>query len=332
VSDVVCSSFPFHVPQEIGEFCYEINVDVGLPKAVDRLDFSTHTGVSTNKTMRICSKNLAFEKAFTLLADMRIKNPNKKIKARSVLQNFISSPVASEETGHSNFAIEFLASFFQYKKLIPFVSEYVQIGKAAGSPQQKGKKELVSELSAHSNRGGGVGGGGGGKKTQKILKTLIEDSTPEDFNPMNESQMLNSCLLSFYPEKAGHYSTLAVVYAKDNLNDVRVLEVNAKATMPDGKMVIEFRGPSRELISQDIPVINESDKEWFLTTSLKGDWFSGPKNLVVPRKGSATLQISFVAPHVGRFEGSLQLRNPEASDTFEYALVGLADEVNTIFP
>ena len=312
--------------QEVGEFCYEINVDVGLPKPFDKVDFTAYTATQSAKTLRICSKNMAFEKAFSVLTDMRIKNPNKKIKARSVLQNFISSPIVNEETGHSNFLIEFFASFFQYRKQMPFMSEYVQpLGKGSNAlinnKQSKGKdKDSSNATVVSSNSNGPL------KKPQKVLKTTIEDASPDDFNPSSDSQMLNSCLLSFFPEKAGFYNTLAVIHAKDNQYDIRVMEVTAKATMPDGKMVIEFRGPARELIFQDIPIMNESDKDWSLTAFMRGDNFSCPKTLHVPKNGNAVMQVSFQAPHSGRFEGALQLKNMEAVDSFEYGLVGQADE------
>ena len=308
----------------MGEFCYEVNVDVGLPKPLDKVDFNAYTTTQTMKTLRLCSKNLAFEKAFTVLADMRIKNPNKKIKARSVLQNFVSSPIVNEETGHSNFLIDFFASFFQYRKQLSFISEYVQpLGKGLNVNIKllKGKdKDSANGTVLSSNSSGPL------KKPQKVLKTTIEDAAPDDVNPSNEMQMLNSCLLSFFPEKAGFYNTLAVIHAKDNPYDIRVMEVTAKVTMPDGKMVIEFRGPARELIFQDIPISNDSDKDWSLTAFVRGDNFFGPKSLHVPKKGNAVMQVSFQAPHSGRFEGALQLKNTEAIDSFEYGLLGMADE------
>lgn len=48
---------------------------------------------------------------------------------------------------------------------------------------------------------------------------------------------------------------------------------------------------------------------------------------MVPRKGSAVLQITFLGPFAGKFDGSLQLKNVDAGDSFEYGLTGLADEV-----
>jgi hypothetical protein len=39
------------------------------------------------------------------------------------------------------------------------------------------------------------------------------------------------------------------------------------------------------------------------------------------------MQISFQGPTAGKFDGSLQLKNVDAGDSFEYGLVGLADEV-----
>eukprot|EP01034_Spumella_vulgaris_P029495 gene29495-36557_t len=81
-----------------------------LPKNVN--------GAGTSMAIRIASKNTGFEKAFTQLTDTRIKNPNKRIKARAIFQNLISSPVVNDETGQSNYVIDFTQNYFQFRKPI----------------------------------------------------------------------------------------------------------------------------------------------------------------------------------------------------------------------
>ena len=300
------------IEKEIGEFCYEVNVEVGLPRSSDKLEFSASTGNLLTKAIRIGSKNTAFDKAFMIITESRIKNPNKKIKARSVLQNFVSSPIVNDDTGHSNFVVELLSDFFSYKKQIPFVSDYMR----AKTAPTVTSTTVVSDNKRDSQNAG--------KKYQKMPKTLIEDPTTEELKTTAEP--LNSCLIAFNPEKAGHYNSVAIVYSKENHYDIRVFELNATVLMPDGKMVLEFVGPARQPIYQDIPISNESERDWLLSAFIRGDGFSCPKSLTVPRGGSNAIQVSFTGPHAGKFDGNLQLKNVEMGDFFQYGLVGLADE------
>ena len=71
--------------KDSGEFCREIMIEVGLPKSVEKVEFSIVKDNRANMALRLSSKNLGFEKAFNLITESRIKNPNKKIKARSFL-------------------------------------------------------------------------------------------------------------------------------------------------------------------------------------------------------------------------------------------------------
>ena len=282
---------------EIGEFCYEIICDVGLPKPTDKLEFAASYGKQVVKSIRLNSKSPAFEKAFFTLTEVRMKNPNKKIKARAVLQALVASPVTNFETGHSNFIMEYLSGFFQFKKQIPFVSEYVRASKKDESH---------------------------GKKVPKTLKTIMDDPSQDDLKTSGEAY--NTSMITFYPEKAGTYATLGVLYSKENPYDIRVLEVTAKVTIPDSKMALEFRGPAKELIIQDIPLTNHSQFDWNLKVTITGAGFTGPVMIQVGAGASTTFQVAFTGPYAGTHTGLLKLYNPDAGDTFTYRLEGFAEE------
>lgn len=286
------------VEKDIGEFSYEIHVEVGLPKASDKLDFSALYGGTTLLSLKLASKNSGFEKALSLLTETRIKNPNKKIRARSSLQSLLSSPIISEDSGQSNFLIEFLPSFFIYKKQLPFVSEYIS---------NKGKG-VIKDVN----------------KYKKCLKTALEKTTVEETN--NSATLLNTVLLAFAPEKAGTYCTTAVLYSKDNKVDVRVVDLSISVGMPDSKIVLEFRGPAREKITQEIPVKNESEQDWNLTINITGKSFYAQKALFVPAMSECPLEICFRSPVSGKFDGVIQLKNIDGMDAFQYNLTGIAEE------
>ena len=315
-------SYTCHVvllEKDTGEFCKELKIEVGLPKISEKMEFGTKTGQNTHMALRLASKNISFEKAFTTLADSRIKNANKKIKARSLFQQRIASPIVNEETGNSNFMVEFLSSFFQYKKAVHFVSEYMQFSK-----QQQ--RSSAASLASKSLEGGGsvkgAGAAGGVNRYKKMLKSLIEPMPAEEMSV----ESLNTTHVAFTPNRAGQYQSLAVVYSKDNPLDVRVVEVQAVATMPDAKMVIEFEGHARQRMSQDIPIMNESEKDWLLAAIVQGKGFTGPKSLTVPAGKSAIYEISFFSRLAGNYDGQLQLRAADGSDSFEYKLHGVVDD------
>jgi len=294
--------------KESGEFCHELAVDVGLPKPSDRLDFSGFKDTRVHLALRIASKNTAFERAFAALADMRIKNNTKKVRARSIFQTLVSSAVVNEETGQSHFLIEFLQQFFEYSKAVPFVSEYMK----------SANEDFPSSPSPSPAKKGAVA------KYKKMLKTLVEPLPAEEYNSLDT---LNTTSISFVPPHAGHYHSLAVVRSKDNALDVRVLELSAAVAMPDSKMGLEFVGPARQRLVQQIPVFNASQKDWNLLIVVAGKGFTVPKSLQVPAGQTAAVEVGFNAPKAGHYAGTLTLRNSsESSDAFEYKLSGEADD------
>lgn len=287
----------------MGEYCYELVLDVGLPKPSEKLDFAAvKDGSTCQKKLTLSSKNVMFDKALSNVVDVRLTNPSKKGKARSVLTSLMASTVDGDSNGASSFIMSILSPFFACAKEFAVVSEYKGAAMTPASP----------------NRPDTQGG-----KSKKVMKTSLEAVTPQDI----VAPGLNSSIISFNPDRAGTYTAQVAVYSKSNKNDLRMLELGVMVTMPNLKLVLEFRGPARQKLSQAIPILNESSVDWNLQANVTGRGFAGPKGCAVPRGENATFPLTFTAPYAGSFEGTLTLTNSgEHHDNFEYALVGVAED------
>jgi len=316
------------IEKDTGEFCYEIGCEVGFPKPVEKLEFTAQKHTKIFMSAKLASKNLSFDKALSLLTDLRIKNNNKKTRARSVLQNLLASPIVNDETGQSHFIVDFLPSFFVFKKQIPFVSEYITHSKPiVGNITNAIATNTTTTTIGRGNSSNIINNtltssaSNTSAKVKKTLKSFIEKSSTEDIN----NTVLNAISLQFTPDRAGQYSTKAVIFPKENQYDVRVVEITAKVTVADTKMVLEFRGPARQKITQEIPIQNGSNNDWQLVSSITGKCFTGPKYLSVKKNDSAVFAITFNTANSGKFEGNLVLRNTDG-DTFNYHLVGIGED------
>ena len=279
-----------------GEYCYEVLLEVGLPKPAETLSFQAFKDGSTaQKLLKFSSKNYPLDKAITTLTDTRMNNSSRKGKARQFISNILASPLDDEVLGLSSFNLSCNSPYFQLPKDMLFLSEYSPLANATAKPTT-------------------------GKK---VSRTAIEDLTPQD-NP--NSLSTNGAILNFGPDKAGTYNARCVLHSKFNRFDLRIFDIGVSVIMPSSKLLIEFRGPAQHKLTQEIPVMNESDKDWNLTCNVSGKGFSGPKSLVVGKRDKANFTVAFTGSAPGTFEGSVILKNSEGQDVFDYTLVGVSEE------
>ncbi len=290
---------------ELGEFCYEIHADVTLPKSGERLAIDVQQGIIARLSLSFNSKNVQFERALSTLTESRIKNANKKIRARSVITNFLLSQVTNEEFGYCNFLLDFTVPVFSFNRKFNLVSEYVRWS-------SKGEHAKSSTL--------------GNVKMKKQQRNAIELYQATNEVTEASDSLINRNILTFSAERAGLYKTIAVIRPDDNPLDIRCVELLLTAKIPDVKMVLEFNGPARTKLSQEIPIHNETDADWSLSVASSGKNFSVPKIVNVPAKQTAILEVSFYSLVTGSYEGKLQLKNPETNDIFEYQLIGVAED------
>ena len=291
------------VEEKTGECCYEVIMNVGLPSPVEELSFESaqlDKGNSIQKVLKVASANSPFEKAIIVATDARLPL-NKRAKARASLQSMLQSAIYSEDTGQSQFAVHFNSPFFSSSK------EFGLVTSVGGS-----------------STGGGIssraGTGAPSKRYSKNAKNSLDSFSPSD-------NQLNSVQFTFFPDKPGVYVSQVVLFSLSNQNDVRVLTIRGTINPSQSGMTIKFKGTARRKVTQDIPLHNESEKDWQLQANIVGPAFSAPKVIAVPSLSTVAFPVSFVSQSSGEFQGSLHLKNPAVmQDSFEFKLKGVAED------
>jgi hypothetical protein len=292
------------VEENTGECCYEISLNVALPNHTDELSFEcveVEDGNSIQKTVKVASSNALFEKAVMAATDARLAL-NKRAKARVSLQSMLTSTISNEETGQSQFAVNFNSPNFNAQKEFGLVTSAAGGGGGSGSASSR------------------AGTGGGGKRFTKNNKNSLDVFNPTD-------SPLNSVPFTFFPDRAGVYTTQVVMYSLSNKYDIRVLSIRGTINPSQSGMTIKFKGTARRKITQDIPLHNESDKDWSLQANIVGSAFTAPKTIVVPSHSKVPFPVCFTSQGSGDFQGSLFLKNPAVmQDSFEFKLQGVAED------
>lgn len=127
------------------------------------------------------------------------------------------------------------------------------------------------------------------------------------------------------------YSFLLVLKSLDR-SDVRVFKVILTVHPKAMRAQLELKVPAGDEIKQEIPLINNTDRDcnikivWNLAPELNGNFFSGPKDLVVRKKTKGVYPITFKPVSIGRAEGKLTLMNQYTNDILEFDLTGIGEE------
>ena len=111
------------------------------------------------------------------------------------------------------------------------------------------------------------------KKTssaKKVVKSHLTD--PSDSEKSVGTNSVNTVLFNFTAEKAGSYTAKLILYALDNMLDVRILELAIQTSVPRRALTLYFKGPARQELTQEIPILNSSDGDWILTASMQGTY------------------------------------------------------------
>ncbi|EGR31281.1 hypothetical protein IMG5_114390, partial [Ichthyophthirius multifiliis] len=129
--------------------------------------------------------------------------------------------------------------------------------------------------------------------------------------------------------------------------DVRKFKLVTTALPKPVKALLEMTAPARECIMQEIPIINNTEKDWQmkiqLTYNIQDTPFKyffvnfPPKNthqdrpnsfreFVIKKKTTGNIPICFFPEWICTSEAKLIIQNPLTCDQFEYDLKGIAEE------
>ena len=168
---------------------------------------------------------------------------------------------------------------------------------------------------AHNTKGS-VSTPKGGSKNQ------AQNSQASDMN-------LNSLELTVNPTKPATYPCFVILKSLDR-TDIRLYEFKVNAIPQKIKAQLEFRVPARGSVQQEIPIVNNSQKEWTVTANLeqqKGGCFSLPKTQIIVKKGTTeNFTLAFRPTWVCNVTGMLTLNNRQTGEIYEYELKGFGEE------
>ena len=107
----------------------------------------------------------------------------------------------------------------------------------------------------------------------------------------------------------------------ETLTDIRIYKLVCQVIAKPVKATIEMKVACGEELKQDIPFINNTDKDWNIKANLTpnldkfGHYFSGPKEIIVKHKSTVNYPLCFrPLTLVKAAEAKLQISNPFTHD------------------
>lgn len=123
-----------------------------------------------------------------------------------------------------------------------------------------------------------------------------------------------------------------LILRNQNKSDVRVLRLMFTVHPKVIKAKLELRVPCGDEIKQEIPIVNNLERDCQLKVTLNappetlGQYFSGPRDLFVKKKSTSYYPITFRPPIICKSEAKLTLFNSYTNDLMEFELIGIGEE------
>uniref|UniRef100_UPI0037E78C74 cilia and flagella-associated protein 47-like n=1 Tax=Semicossyphus pulcher TaxID=241346 RepID=UPI0037E78C74 len=154
----------------------------------------------------------------------------------------------------------------------------------------------------------------------KELEYSVEVSLPQYFTlpgavtiPINNSNIPwenpadCGCVdipLRFQADSVGQFTCHVVL---SSWCDTRVYVLEAEVTSQEGSVHLDFSTPAHHSVTQDIPLHNETLKDWKVRAELSGEGFSGPKVVNVPAGTKVNYPLTFHPSAQSTVMGKLSL-------------------------
>lgn len=139
----------------------------------------------------------------------------------------------------------------------------------------------------------------------------------------------NQLLLNLAPRQPGEYAC-QITLTNARKTDIRTLEVVAQIKPKKSRMTLEMTAQARESVSQEIPIVNNADKEWKVNVKLSQDagldLFTATKDLIVKKRTTGNVLITFRPEWVCEARARLDIEIPATAETYEFELIGHGEE------
>merc|ERR1719389_1580908 len=103
----------------------------------------------------------------------------------------------------------------------------------------------------------------------------------------------------FQPKEPGTYPVKVLLKTS---TQVRVFTMSTQVTQAGTEKTLEFSAHARQTITQKIPIINKSDKQWNLRALITGEKvFGGQQTMVVKPQSTGDYLLKFHPKWVGQY-------------------------------
>ena len=283
--------------EKVGECMYEVLAVSENPAPTDTLKIVTEMAGSVQRVMKLNYSNPLVEKARATGME-RYSGSNLK-KMRDALKTFMNSQKRPME-----YSVEFDSPFFNGPTYITCL-------------------DIRPVSSKSGSTGGGKKGESNNDAPNEEVSAAASSSGVLDVNT-------NAVMVQFAPQQPGEYPAKLVLRSP---LEVRVFDVLAVVKAPQKKRAIDFEAPAREVIVQDIPIVNRSETDWTITASIRGEGshvFQGGKTVKIPKGSEGTYKLKYKPDWVTSLDNphsaQLTLSNATTGEDYVFDLKGTADE------
>lgn len=213
---------------------------------------------------------------------------------------------------------------------MPIESKFFEI--EISNPFFTGPSSITLYDQSKGPAGGRSGDAKGSDPTPKNRKGAAGDQQLARDNSQTDSNQ-NMLELTCNPTKPASYTCYVILKSLDR-SDIRLYEYKLTAIPQKIKAQLEFRVPARGVVTQEIPIVNNSSQEWKVSAVLEQAKaqpygpFSLPRPNILVRKGGGAeaFTLSFRPQWICQETGLLLLKNESTKEEYEYELKGIGEE------
>jgi len=276
--------------ETVGEFSCELRGQAVLPPPIEALMLVSESASSASKELQLPFRNPLFEKARQLVLD-RSTSQREKMSQLWGREPMLRGPVVLQ--------LSFSSPFFS---------------------SASGTVELVdNERRARGSRS--QGGTAGASTVGSAVASAA--GTPRGGASSSVSADANKLLVRFVPNEPGNY--ICELLLLSGL-DVRIYDIVGSCTSPGMRAKLEFVAPARQLVRQEVPIVNGMDVDWTISAQIKGEEFRGPPNVKVAANSTGHYPIEFCPDWICKRDGELTLSNLNTGDKYYFSLNGTGEE------
>jgi len=288
--------------ETFGEFVYELCGKTLLPTPSPSSKFPADVKEHTIKEIQLPFVNTQLESAKRVFLE---RHPGNKNKAEVEM---VRNPPDMPKT--VTYIVDTQSSF-------------------VSAPNTLELKHVVAKAPAkrtETNAEAGAAHGDGAAGDSNAAADGRDGGSPPPAAPAPEpakEELVNTLIVTLAPKGPGLYPSKVVLQSP---YDVRVVDLEFSAAVTGSAASLDFECAARQSITQEIPLINNSDKSLNISARFVGEGFSGPRDVTVSAHSTQQYPLTFKPAWFGDYNGSLQLTIAQTNETNTYELKGIAEE------